>query len=1275
MIAVTRAVSRLNGAAKRRAPAGLTLLALLLSAPLAAQEARWTELNGQVIQLIRQGKYAEAVPLAQESLQVAGATFGPEHPNTAISLFNLGSIYYRQGRYAEAEPLLQRALAIKQKALGPENVLVAQVMNQLAVVYEAEGKYAEAETMFNQALAITRKAVGPDNLQVAYVLNNLAVLYRTRGRYADAEALVKQSLAIEQKALGPDNLTVAGSLHNLATLFKDQGRYAEAEPLYTQALAIKQKVLGPDHPDVANTMNNLAALYDQEGKYAQAEPLYKQALAIRKKALGPDHPDVASSLNNLAMLYEAQSRYADAEPLLTQALAIRRKVLGPEHPDVAISLSNLAELYIDEARYADAEPLLRQVLAIKQKALGPEHPDVAASLNNLAELFVTQGRYADALPLLQQALAIRQKALGPEHPDVAVSLNNLARLYEVQGRYTKAESLLQQALAIKQKALGPEHPDVAVSLNNLAAFYKQQGRYADAEPLFKRALAITQKAFGPEHPDVALSLDNLATLYDDQGKFSEAERLYQQALAIREKALGPEHPDVASALSNLAVLYGYQGRLQEAESLQERALAIRLKTLGPENPAVAVSMDNLAVLLMDLGRYSEAEPLYKQALAIRQKALGPDHPDVATALNDLATLYGRQDRYEESEPLLKQALAIREKALGPEHPLTGWSERGLGELYYSWGRPRDAEAYFERAFRNLAVQFDQQFAYMSEKERLSYLALFSSNFPIYMSFALSYHSRLPGLTGKMYDLALWQKGMVAGSVAAQRARLVATGDPQALALFEQLAAKKTQLAALRTPPAQHREQWQENVAELQDQANELEKELVRRSPALAEEKKLARPSWREVRDALGKQEAAVEFVRFRFHDEKTWTDKTYYVALVLTPRAAQPSLVLLGEAKDLEAAPMDDFRAWVAEPDPEQPLKAGAGRKFAAAFWEPLAKALGGASRVYISPDGALNQVSLGLAPLSDGRLLMDTCDLRLVSSTKDLLRPLAKPAANTAMLIGNPKFDLNDAEASAALASIAQSGNLAQAETQAAGPSPAGSESVKRSRAVRGGVLAPLPGTQAEVHALNALLAQHGWSVEEHTQTQALEEHVKQVRGPRVLHLATHGFFITDSPHQQTNRATAGEQVPAALDDPMLRSGIFLAGADRALRGLPPASGLENGVLTAFEATQLNLQGTELVVLSACDTGLGEAQAGEGVFGLRRALQEAGAGAVLMSLWSVPDEETRELMELFYTRWLNGEEKHSALHSAQLEERARVKKRYGNDLPYYWGAFVLIGR
>jgi CHAT domain-containing protein/Tfp pilus assembly protein PilF len=983
-------------------------------------------------------------------------------------------------------------------------------------------------------------------------------------------------------------------------------------------------------------LGQVSGLYNQ-GKYAEAVPIAEQALRVAEATFGAEDTRTANSVLWLAALHNVQRQYSEAEPLFKRGLAIREKALGPDHPDVATSLNDLAGLYKGQGRYAEAEPLYKRALAIREKALGPEHPDVATSLNNLAVLYDHQGRYAEAEPLLKRALAIDEKALGPEHPDVATALGNLAELYRLQGRYAETEPLCKRSLAILEKAFGPDYPVVASGLNNLGLLYWEQGRYGEAEPLFRRALTIKEKALGPDHPAVALSLNNLASLYEKQGRYGEAEPLYKRAIAIFEKALGPDHPDVAISLNTLGELY----RLQ--------------------------------------GRYAEAEPLHNRALAIREKAFGPDHRLVATSLNNLGLLYWEQGRYAEAEPLLKRALAIVEKALGSDHPNVATSLDNLAGLYEARGEAAQAAQFLDRSLLVLARRFDYYFSYMSEKERLQFLATIAFRFPAYFSFCLSHRQQLPELTGKMYDLVLWEKGFIAQSAAALRARIRASGDAESLRMLDELTAKKSELAKLAGAPAagdvQRQAQRREQIEQLEKAANELEKELVKRSGTLAEDKRLAHVTWQQVRDALKPDEAAVEIVRFNFYDGRKRTDTSYYVALIVTPQSQQPAFVVLGEQKNLEGAPLQDYLALVAEPDPNEPQKAGAGRKFYAAFWQPLEAALGGSKRVYLSPDGVLSQVSLGVAPRSDGKLLMEAYDLRTVTSTKDLLRQPVKPAANAALLMGNPKFDLTEAEQRAAVQSSQPQTTLVA--TTAPGPvTDGGIRSSLRSRDLRSGELKPLPGTQQEVTAISSLLAQAGWKVETDTQAQALEERVKAARAPRVLHLATHGFFETDQQVKHTERGTLQDQEKASgLEDPMLRSGVYLAGANRILKGGTPAADMDDGVLTAFEATQLNLQGTELVVLSACETGLGKSQAGEGVFGLQRGLQEAGAQAVVMSMWSVPDKETQELMTLFYQKWLAGTEKHEALRQAQQEMRAKIMASDGRDEPFYWGAFVLVGR
>jgi tetratricopeptide (TPR) repeat protein/CHAT domain-containing protein len=511
-------------------------------------------MRAEIGRLLGQGKFAQAVPIAQQYLQQARQKHGEQHPEFAMAITALAGVYRAQGRYAEAEPLYKRSLAIGEKALGPQHPYVGNALNSLALLYLNQGRYSEAEPLLRRNLVISEKALGSEHPSVGTALNNLAGVYWHQSRLTEAEPIYKRSLSIREKALGPDHPEVGITLDGLAVVYRAQGRLAEAEPLFKRSLAIAEKALGAQHPQVATTLDNLAELYRDQGRYAEAEPLYKRSLAIREKVQGPEHPVVGTSLNNLALLYGAQGSFTKAEPLYKRSLAISEKAEGREHPAVGTGLNNLAGLYVDQGRLAEAEPLFRRSLAIREKALGPEHPDVGVSLNNLASLYRAQGRDSETEPLFRRSLVIYEKALGPDHPDVATALNNLAGLYVDQGRLEKAEPLYKRSLVITEKALGPDHPHVARALGNLGSVQMDRGRLADAESLHRRSLAIAEKALGPEHPSVGTALNGLAVLYAVQGRYAEAEPLARRDLAIREKALGPDHPEVARSLSNLAGL-------------------------------------------------------------------------------------------------------------------------------------------------------------------------------------------------------------------------------------------------------------------------------------------------------------------------------------------------------------------------------------------------------------------------------------------------------------------------------------------------------------------------------------------------------------------------------------------------------------------------------------------------------------------------------------------------------------------------------------------------
>jgi CHAT domain-containing protein/Tfp pilus assembly protein PilF len=1018
-------------------------------------------------------------------------------------------------------------------------------------------------------------------------------------------------------------------LNDQSSQLYEQGKYAEATPIAAEAVKVAEAAFGADDTRLATALNRLARLYYIQGKYADAEPLYKRALSIREKALGPDQPEVAQTLHELGDLYLDQNRYAEAERLYERALPIDLKAFGPDDAGVAVDLNDIALTCDHQGKYAEAEPLYRRALGIVEKALGPEQREVATYLNNLAALYDDEGRYADAEPLYQRALHISEKALGPDHPGVAIALSNLALLYRHLGKYGEAEPLYRRALSIDEKALGPDDPDVAKGLNGLALLYKDQGRYAEAEPLAQRALRIVEKALGPDNRDVGADVNNLAMLYTYLGQYAQAEPLFRRALRIAEQALGPDAPEVASTLGNIALVCTKEGRDAEAEPLYKRALNIAEKTLGPGNPGVATPLDNLARHYDRLGKYDEAEPLYRRALEIQEKALGPEHPDLVNSLGDLASHYDDQDKFAEAEP------------------------------------------FYQRTFENLFQQFQYSFTYMTERERLGFLDMFSPSFPIYFSFVHRYREKDPELIGSMYNLLLWEKGFIAGSVADMRARVEASGDAEALKLLGQLTAKRTQIAALLNVTPPDRDQWRKQIDQLKSEADEIEKALVARSSAFAERKKLDRATWQQVRDAIGPGEAAVEFAHFRNYEKGEWTHTSYYAALVVTRESKdQPEYIFLGDDKQIEGDALTRFQQSVqarglsAEPQAELP-----GADAYGLIWKPLERALAGKTRIYLSTDGILNEIPLGIIPAPGGKLLMERYDLRLLSSTKDILRSVPPRSAAAALLIGDPDFDMNEQQQLAAVLKLALPQQEAPVHMAALSPD-------DRSRDLGDGSTLPrLPGTGAEVAAVANLMQQQHWKTSVYINQLALKTVVEQASSPRVVHLATHGFFLPDQ-QIKADATGPGESQPSGLEDPMLRSGLFFAGADRTLAGKPSAEGLDNGVLTAMEAGNLNLRGTELVVLSACNTGQGDVKNGEGVFGLRRALEEAGAQSILMSLWSVPDRETLELMKRFYTKWLAGMEIHKALKEAQLEMREKVKKDHdGKDLPYYWGAFVLVGR
>ncbi len=1373
----------------------------------------------RVAELDKQGKYREAILLAQEAVKVQQQLLDESSPELAAGRHWLGYLYTTQVDYERAESLLRQALEIRKKVLGENHPDYAASLHKLAGLCKAQGDDARAEPLYRQALEIRKKILGENDPDYATSLNDLAALYDRQGNHAQAELLSRQALEIRKKVLGENHPDYAGSLHNSAWRYWSQGDYARAEPLYLQALEIRKKALGEDHPDYAVSLECLAALYWSQGAYARAEPLLRQALEIQKKALGAIHPDYATSLSNLAWLYKTQGDYPRAEPLLRQALEIRKKALGEHHPDYANSLNSLAGLYEAQGDYARAEPLYRQNMEIKKKALGENHPDYAISLNNLAALYKCEGDYARAEPLYRQALAIWKKVLGEHHPNYATGLVNLAWLYKAQGDYARAEPLYLQALEIRKKVLGENnldyansldhlgglyldqgdtaraeplyrqmleirkrllgenHPAYAESLNNLAELYDSKHDFARAEPLFRQVLEIRKKAGQENHPDYAVNLNNLAGLYSSQGDYARAEPLYRQALEITKKALGESHPDHARSLYNLAVLYNHQGDYARAEPLYRQALEIRKKALGERNPEYAINLSSLAAMYNEQGDYARAEPLLRQALEITKNIFGENHPDYANSLNNLAFIYDSQGEFTRAEPLYRQALEIRKKALGESHPDYAGSLHNLAWLYKAQGDYARAEPLGRQAVTIQCNQLEATAVIQSERQQLAML----ESVRFFLNQYLDMAPPKDQFATPAYRLMLAWKGMVF-----RRERLVRAGEqtPELAALFRQLQQVAGQLAAQAwaNPDPNQAARWRENITRLSEKKEQLEAELCSRSAVFRHAKA---PSTLEVvQDALPKDVVLIDFLEFghseliavpqrgglgvKFDQTGGGTKITKVVAggaaaqdgrlqpgdVILeitdhagkwTATAGKPPQgvrdLMIGDvgskvslrvrrAQDMEPREITLTRAplvgqakfeWKpelrnlafvvrhdgpvvrinlgpAKPVSEaidtwretcgmSPQSAAAGRLLREKVWEPIAAQIRGAKIVLLSPDGALSKLPLGALPGKEaGKYLIEEYPLAIVPTAlmipEIVRKETRKPLPENLLLVGNIDYDGRPGQ----LAAVPGGKDASHDPSQ-------GFVHFNR-----------LPATQREVALIEKLYHQDFGAagiqtLEEEQATKAA--FLAQAGRHRYLHLATHGFFIQEkSPAAGTQAQHSSGPQSAELHAGLL-SGLALAGANQA--GTAADNPGDNGILTAEEIGAQNLDGVQLVMLSACETGLGKAAGGEGLLGLQRSFQTAGARSVVASLWKVPDEETKALMAAFYTNlWQRKLSPLESLRQAQLtmlhSYDAQAGRLRAPDFsttealpaggaaakpaaagrttlaPVYWAAFVLSG-
>ena len=1137
-------------------------------------------------------------------------------------------------------------------------------IDRLITAYDYAGAERVARDLLSQAAAGSEE----NSLATAAALDTLVsvLVLKKEGISPEPVDLARRAVEIKEHILGSEHQDVAPSLHCLGDALHNAGDYRGARSAHERALAIRERAFGPSHLLVAESIDHLlwtltALWLDPEMKDLQPrmEALANRAIQIKEQTYGPAHPALGRSLDNLGFTLLIRAKDLEGSRSAHQrALEIRERALGPDHLDVAESLnfvSVMTHVFGDEPK-SNAQS--ERALAIRERILGSEHPDTAWNLGELAVGHFHLGRYEESLQMHERAVRINEKALGPDHPETAWSRRYLAEMLYWLGDYTEAERHFRQSLAALEKSRGPQSTWTQTVEAGLAQVLMGTGDYARAGSIFERTDRDFESTFGSDYYPLAIGFLAHAKLRQRTGEIAYARSLLERALSIFERALGPRHYRTGWAAQYLADLLADTPDKARARELCERSIRIFEESYGPETYALAASLDILARLESTDGHQQRARLLLERAQRIKEGALGQDHPEVAATLLHLARALARA-----GDRAGALAATLRAEEIGREHlRLTA----------------RD----------------------LPERQALRYASIRPSGMDLALSLAAG--AADPRVFWQAWDALIRGRAAVLDEMAGRHRSLSASEEPEVVRLSERLRSMRTRLANLtiRGPGEGPAERYRVLLEDLTAQKEEIERSLTERSLTYRERRAAGEVGLPEVIRALPPRTALVAYARYEHSESGSTAEQTAssYLAMVLGAGDGAPAVVPLGGAATIDslirhwrsevALPPRGSRAARARADA---MYRTAGDRLRRAIWDPLAEHMKDARTVFLVPDGMIHLVSFATLPAGEDLFLAERPPvLHYFSAERDISGIGRRGRTSSGVLVmGGPDFEaeprLVDTEALARAATPDAPALVAAASGTDFYRSP-GAECADL-QSLR---FEPLPGSRAEVEEIAVKLAAPAAS------GQASKEALLALTGPaagegafkrlalrsRVLHIATHGFALQGRcrssldagvPPVAGASARTATPAPGTADNPLLLSGLALAGANRR-NEIKGDTVHEDGILTAEEIGSLDLSGVEWAVLSACETGLGDARAGEGVLGLRRAFQVAGARTLIMSLWQVQDQATREWMGALYQNRSAGMMTSEAVSRAGLDVIEQRRRDGRSTHPFYWGAFVAAG-
>ena len=1007
-------------------------------------------------------------------------------------------------------------------------------------------------------------------------------------------------------------------------------RYGNAEAYLNQLSDIKRELCGENSPEYHLSRIALANFYlDYTNKLEEAGKIYEQSYQqVVAKAYSVTHKDMIDILNHLAQWYEMTDKYELASKTLRQAKDAANYIFDDEDILFGIEHDYIAKLQLKLGEYDQAEANIQKALTVIDMKHNREYTEYApayiSALQTQARLYGIKGLFDEAEYTLARTRKIIAKSSVPIGDELSTA-KELSTLLVQLGKYSETDKLLNNLIGEYEKLFGSNSLRLIDPLVEKGKILLAKGDYTEADRIARRANTLAVSIYGEQSTKSAPTQKLLAEINSTLGDYDKAEQNITKAMASQERQFGRQHIEVAKSLSQLALIKFHKGDDRKTvEGLMLEARDVMAEKLGKENPQYAEILKNVAVLYISEGKYDIAFNALTVAENIWRVKTGTKNNINAASIYTLTgDVYYQLKNYKKAQEFYNKSKDLYEKFFSVKHPEYVKVLSKLSKVHYMEKEYKQAKRLIEQSLANYEEFIKKYFPALSEREKAKYWNTIRGDFEFYNTLAFGNLDDFKDLTTRVYNAQLMTKALLLSSSIKIRERIMNSTDEQLKAQYNEWIQKKELLTiALSMSPAQLTENEIDPNA-LTQEVERLERDLSQKSELFGQNFEAKRILFEDVKNSLKANEVALEMVRYRYFNH-TFTDSVIYAGLYVTSSLSKPKSIILKDGKNMETRFFKYYRNSITGKIPD--------RVSYNVYWKPIIDEVGQASTIYLSADGIYNQINLEAIPAPDGRYVIDNANIVLVSNTKDIYLRRVKTRMstneNTASMFGNPTFYLT-----------------ASADNRS---------------------IAPLPGTEKEVNQLHYILTQKGWNTNEYVEKSAAEEKIKELNSPKIFHIATHGLYRPTQELTLTRQIVGGEALMA--QNPLMRTGLLLKGAGDLLDKTDYNYNIESGILTAYEAMSLNLDKTDLVVLSACETGLGDLEAGEGVYGLQRAFLVAGAKVLIMSMFKVDDEATQKLMTKFYQKWLNT----GNLRQSFIDAKKELRVEYPE--PIYWGAFMMIG-